>query len=231
MSLPHHRLPLNLPHAATVADRILTALTQSVRRADPLHAVLFEQAEGLHHLLAPFRGLEVNPPAEDARRAQMAALRLARALTAEIGARGVGSNRLGQYVRNLFECLAQGEEGARQSLIAGEHHDAPQRPRVKRLPPLVPPSGVPELPAPARTPTAKAVSADPASVEPATVNPAPINVGDPAGEGELGPPLEDESEFDLPPLPPAGGRSARPPGALPGGIIHDEDDGDDWTFE
>jgi hypothetical protein len=42
---------------------------------------------------------------------------------------GVGYDRLGQAVRNLFECLSMGEEGSRISLRAGENPGSTMRPR------------------------------------------------------------------------------------------------------
>ena len=52
---------------------------------------------------------------------------LARALVAAILATPVRGDRLGQHVRNLFECLGLAEEGARQSLLCGERPDSPLR--------------------------------------------------------------------------------------------------------
>jgi hypothetical protein len=37
------------------------------------------------------------------------------------------SDRLGQHVRNLFECLGLAEEGAQLSLKCGERPDSPMR--------------------------------------------------------------------------------------------------------
>jgi hypothetical protein len=52
---------------------------------------------------------------------------LARALVAAIADRGVRSDRLGQHVRNLFECLGLAEEGRTLSLQCGERPDSPLR--------------------------------------------------------------------------------------------------------
>jgi hypothetical protein len=41
---------------------------------------------------------------------------------------GIADDRLGQAVRNLFECLELGEEGAEISLRAGENPDSALRP-------------------------------------------------------------------------------------------------------
>jgi hypothetical protein len=45
-----------------------------------------------------------------------------------IEALGVGEDRLGQNVRNLFECLGLGQEGAEISLRAGEDPRSLMRP-------------------------------------------------------------------------------------------------------
>jgi hypothetical protein len=41
---------------------------------------------------------------------------------------GLQSDRLGQWVRNLFECLEKAEEGLEISLRAGEDPNSLQRP-------------------------------------------------------------------------------------------------------
>jgi hypothetical protein len=41
---------------------------------------------------------------------------------------GIADDRLGQAVRNLFECLELGAEGAEISLRAGENPDSALRP-------------------------------------------------------------------------------------------------------
>ena len=46
----------------------------------------------------------------------------------EIEKAGAGADRLGQQVRNLFECLELGEEGAAISLRAGENPRSLLRP-------------------------------------------------------------------------------------------------------
>ncbi len=49
-------------------------------------------------------------------------------LVDELEARGWKDDRLGQTVRNLFECLERGAEGAALSLRAGEDPRSPLRP-------------------------------------------------------------------------------------------------------
>jgi len=52
---------------------------------------------------------------------------LGRALVAAILATPCRGDRLGQHVRNLFECLGLPEEGAELSLRCGEKPDSPLR--------------------------------------------------------------------------------------------------------
>ena len=111
---PHFRVPLNLAHAATVADRILGVL----RRYPTTLA-----SETAFRIYEKLPGSDV----EDlALRDEVAAL--ARQLVAELHEFGPTGDRLGQCVRNLFECLELGEEGARLSLLAGEDPSSMQRP-------------------------------------------------------------------------------------------------------
>lgn len=116
-------LPLNLPHAATIAHRILHHMRG---RGAPSEAL--ERVGGLVVLLEPWRDLEDNGPAGPAEKVRESAAALGRAIVADIEQCGVGYDRLGQAVRNLFECLAMGEEGARISLRAGEDPRSTTRP-------------------------------------------------------------------------------------------------------
>ena len=79
-------------------------------------------------LLEPWRDLEDNGPAEAAEKARQAAAALGRVVVNDIEKTGVGYDRLGQAIRNLFECLAMGEEGAQLSLRAGENPGSLLRP-------------------------------------------------------------------------------------------------------
>lgn len=111
------RIPLNLPHAGTVAVRIRYHLRGC---AD-------EASTRLVRLLDPYRESEADPPAPEAARVIGEALDLARRIVDEVERAGAGHDRLGQNVRNLFECLEAPEEGARLSLRAGERPDSPLR--------------------------------------------------------------------------------------------------------
>ena len=116
-------IPLNLPHAATISHRILHHLRG---RNAPVEAL--GRAGGLVVLLEPWRDQEDNGPSEAAEKARQSAAALARLIVDDIEKSGTGSDRLGQAVRNLFECLAMGEEGARLSLRAGESPNSTMRP-------------------------------------------------------------------------------------------------------
>lgn len=112
------QIPLNLPHAATIANRIVYHL----RRVEgPLPRAL-----ELRRLLEPYQDLDDNPPEGVSIAAQAA--EIGRALVDEIEAAKCGDDRLGQCVRNLFECLELGDEGAELSLRAGENPNSALRP-------------------------------------------------------------------------------------------------------
>jgi hypothetical protein len=118
---------INLPHARTVLQRIgrtLEALGAFGETGNghpaPLVAA-FDAVEG------ELRGFDTDPPAEEAlRAADLVAVR-ARALVEAILMTPARSDRLGQHVRNLFECLGLAEEGAELSLRCGERPDSPLR--------------------------------------------------------------------------------------------------------
>jgi hypothetical protein len=73
--------------------------------------------------------MDENPPQDECRTAATEAARLGRALVDAVESGQFGDDRLGQAVRNLFECLELGEEGARISLRAGENPDSALRPK------------------------------------------------------------------------------------------------------
>jgi hypothetical protein len=119
---------LNLPHAATVARRL-------ARRVEARSAANWAGAsealaltESLVALLAPFEGSETEPSPEEAVPVVEEALSAGRALVEEVERLGLGEDRLGQCVRNLFECLGHGKDGAEISLRAGENPRSLLRP-------------------------------------------------------------------------------------------------------
>lgn len=122
-SIPFFRIPLNLPHAGTIALRIEYHLQGAEAGAE-----LMEPVERLIELLAPYREAGENPPAEEARKVVEEAASLGRRIVDSIDRLKAGHDRLGQAIRNLFECLELGEEGAQLSLRAGENPQSPLRP-------------------------------------------------------------------------------------------------------
>ncbi|HLY09785.1 MAG TPA: hypothetical protein VKW04_10815 [Planctomycetota bacterium] len=123
MPAPFFNLPLNLPHASTISARILYHLRNQTSDGDALVV-----SGELLVLLSPWRDQEDNGPAEAAESARQAAAALGRRIVGEIERGKLGGDRLGQAVRNLFECLALGEEGAAISLRAGENPQSTLRP-------------------------------------------------------------------------------------------------------
>ena len=124
--MAHFDIPLDLPHAGRLADRIVVLLEkhaeelkldipEAIDIAERLSSYLFRNAAG-----------DDNPPNAMEIRDQAAAM--ARELVDAIEAARVGGDRLGQFVRNLFECLELGKEGAEISLRAGENPNSLQRP-------------------------------------------------------------------------------------------------------
>lgn len=124
--MAHFDIPLDLPHAGRLSDRILTLLERHVEEHGLAADQLLEAAEGLSNFLFRFAADEDNPPGAELIRDEAAAL--ARTLVDELERAQIRGDRLGQYIRNLFECLELGEEGAAISLRAGENPDSLQRP-------------------------------------------------------------------------------------------------------
>ena len=118
---------INLPHARTVTARIersLEALGAFGEAGNGHAAPLRDAWLRLTRQLEPF---DEDPPAEEALQVADAIAVHARALVEVIVAVGKASDRLGQHVRNLFECLGLPEEGALVSLQCGERPDSPMR--------------------------------------------------------------------------------------------------------
>jgi hypothetical protein len=123
VSAAHFNLPLNLPHAATIAHRILYHVRNGEGSADAL-----ARADELMELLGPWRDREENGADDEAERVRQAAAALGRRIVEAVEGSICRSDRLGQAVRNLFECLALGAEGAAISLRAGENPNSTLRP-------------------------------------------------------------------------------------------------------
>lgn len=119
----HFQLPLNLPHAATIARRITYFLgdEETMRLARGLSLQI-------EKLLQPYGDSGENPAPGEGDRAVTETARLARLIVREVEREKAGHDRLGQAIRNLFECLELGAEGAEISLRAGENPGSTLRP-------------------------------------------------------------------------------------------------------
>jgi hypothetical protein len=123
-SVPHFDVPLNLPHAGRVARRLVTFLQRDGHSTTGACATALKLVE----LLEPYFESEENPAPLRARAIRDEAALLAREFVEQVELDALGHDRLGQAVRNLFECLELGREGAAISLRAGEDPNSMQRP-------------------------------------------------------------------------------------------------------
>jgi hypothetical protein len=115
---------INLPHARTIAQRIARELDLlgAFREGEDGDAVaLHTTFSELEQTLRPF---DDDPAFEQAVAAANEVAIRARALVTAVLATPFRSDRLGQGVRNLFECLGLAEEGASLSLECGERPDS-----------------------------------------------------------------------------------------------------------
>ena len=112
-------IPLNLSHAANLSAR-LEYILRGLNLESPSRLTLF---------LAPYFGSDSNPAEEERRTVVEEAARLVREIVGDLEVGKAGNDRVGQLIRNVFECLGLVEEGARISLRVGEKPDSPLRPR------------------------------------------------------------------------------------------------------
>jgi hypothetical protein len=122
--IPHFKIPLNLPHAGRIAERILVCLDREGLPEPATEKI----AQRLAAILEPYLNSEENPRPDLADRVRREAAALGRQLVDHIERNQLGHDRLGQCVRNLFECLELGPEGTVISLRAGENPKSFQRP-------------------------------------------------------------------------------------------------------
>lgn len=125
---PFFQVPLNLPHAGRIARRIVPLLPAPGLAPGPDAASARRLVLELIQMLDPCLELDENPPPEISRQLKGHAAVLGRRLVGHIERGGFGHDRLGQCVRNFFECLELGREGADISLRAGENPRSLQRP-------------------------------------------------------------------------------------------------------
>ena len=128
LRMAHFDIPLDLPHAGRLADRILNLLERYTEELGIDAPELLDTAEQLSNLLFRYTDAEENPTGADGLAARDEAAALGRQLVDHLDGTEIRGDRIGQYVRNLFECLALGKEGAELSLRAGENPDSLQRP-------------------------------------------------------------------------------------------------------
>ena len=126
--MAHFDIPLDLPHAGRLADRILSLLERQMDETGVVAPAVLDAADRLSNLLFRYSDDDDNPVPDEAARVRDEAAVIGRELVNAAEAAGVHSDRFGQYVRNLFECLEMGEEGAEIALRAGENPDSLQRP-------------------------------------------------------------------------------------------------------
>lgn len=128
--MAYNDLPLDLPHAGRIALRLCRVIqNRSEGALQPGYDIAWDTAARLNKLLFHCR-LENEAPIDERESEEMVreAAELGRLLTAQIEEYRLMDDRIGQCIRNLFECLALGEEGAMLSLHAGENPRSPQRP-------------------------------------------------------------------------------------------------------
>jgi hypothetical protein len=125
--MAHFQVPRNLPHAATIVRRIEYRLGTEIHE-HPEADELVSCVQTLHDLLGKYEG-EEEPIEAEAQQVAEAGVVTARKLVDEVERLSVGEDRLGQSIRNLFECLGCAEEGAEISLRAGEDPNSLMRPR------------------------------------------------------------------------------------------------------
>ena len=118
---------LNLPHARTIVQRIGRTLDALGAFSHEANGGAQAVADALGRVGEALRPYDTDPPAEEALRAADGAAEEARRLVSAITDGAHRSERLGQHVRNLFECLGLPEEGAAQGVRCGEHPDSPLR--------------------------------------------------------------------------------------------------------
>ena len=124
--MAHFDIPLDLPHAGRIADRILILVEKHAEELGIEAPGVMEYAEKLWTHLFKYTSEDDNP--EGAMKIRDEAADIARQLVDHMVAVNLGSDRLGQLIRNLFECLELGAEGAEISLRAGENPNSLQRP-------------------------------------------------------------------------------------------------------
>ncbi len=126
--MAHFDIPLDIPHAGRIADRLLVIVQRHAEEKGIDAPEAIDAAERLWNLLFRYSGEDDNPGEPEATEVRDQAAAFGRQLVDAVVAVQLTSDRLGQLVRNLFECLELGEEGSEISLLAGENPNSLQRP-------------------------------------------------------------------------------------------------------
>ena len=125
---PFFKVPLNLPHAGRIAHRLIRLLPAREATGGGEAGEARKITAELIAMLDPYLESDENPPGPACEAARRRAAELGRTLVGLIERGRLGSDRTGQCIRNLFECLELGLEGADLSLRAGENPRSLQRP-------------------------------------------------------------------------------------------------------
>jgi hypothetical protein len=118
---------INLPHARTIVSRLgrtLEAFGALGEAGNGSAPGLLDAYDALEEAVKDF---DEDPPLEAALRAADEVAGRGHALVEAILATPCRGDRLGQSVRNLFECLGLAQEGAELALRCGERPDSPLR--------------------------------------------------------------------------------------------------------
>jgi hypothetical protein len=118
---------VNLPHSRTIVARLGRTLQALGAFGVEGNGAASDLRSAYETLEAAVDGFDEDPPLEEALRSADAVAEHGRALVAALLETPVRNDRLGQWVRNLFECLGLAEEGARLSLQCGERSESPLR--------------------------------------------------------------------------------------------------------
>lgn len=125
--MAHFSVPRNLPHAAIIAGRLERRLLGLHLEENPEAHEIWRHLDHLQEVLGKYADAGDPPPNEAEATAEEAA-EIGRKIVNELERLEAREDRLGQTIRNLFECLGFAEEGAEISLRAGEDPNSIMRP-------------------------------------------------------------------------------------------------------
>src|SRR5256885_16304923 len=106
--MAHFDIPLDLPHAGRLADRILNLLERHIEESGVEAESAMDTVERMSNLLFRYSSNDENPCGEESDYVRAEAALLGRQLVDQLHAAGVQGDRLGHYSRNYFESLDLG---------------------------------------------------------------------------------------------------------------------------